>query len=351
MTRKQKRDKFSPNYTITPRLLKNIKRIAVIIAGLNQVKYPKPVLRSLEAEARTISSHSSTRIEGNPLPLTEVRRLLKAHPQNLRDSEKEVLNYNQTLLTLNDKITKAQISFDLKLILSIHKTLMPGLLPKFSTGKTRKEAVFVNDPRSGKTIFWPPDQQDVLLRLTSLIEYVNSNFDQIDPVILSGIFHKQFVLIHPFIDGNGRTARLATKTLLARMGLDTFNLFSFENYYNRNITKYFASVGALGDFYDIEKHMDFTPWLEYFSDGIIDELLRVGEELKAATPSQTRRIKEHHKILLNFIKKHGQITDGEYKQLTHRSKSSRNLDFRFLQGQNLITKHDKGPATYYCLAK
>ena len=44
---------------------------------------------------------------------------------------------------------------------------------------------------------------------------------------------------HPFIDGNGRTARLATKVLMANMGLNTFNLFSFENYYNQNVAKYY----------------------------------------------------------------------------------------------------------------
>ena len=54
---------------------------------------------------------------------------------------------------------------------------------------------------------------------------------------------KQFVIIHPFMDGNGGTTRLLTKVILAGMGIDTFNLFSFENYYNRNVTGYFGNLG------------------------------------------------------------------------------------------------------------
>jgi Fic family protein len=53
------------------------------------------------------------------------------------------------------------------------------------------------------------------------------------------------IIIHPVIDGNRRTTRLTTKVLLAAMGLKTFNLFSFENYYNKNIIKYFHKVDEL----------------------------------------------------------------------------------------------------------
>jgi len=100
------------------------------------------------------------------------------------------------------------------------------------------------------------------------------------------------VIIHPFIDRNGRTARLATKVLLARMGLNTFNLFSFENYYNQNVTRYFQNVGLMGNYYDLKDDMDFTPWLEYFTDGIIDELLRVKKELEKETATPDTVLKK-----------------------------------------------------------
>ncbi|KKT78732.1 MAG: hypothetical protein UW74_C0017G0001, partial [Candidatus Giovannonibacteria bacterium GW2011_GWC2_44_8] len=93
-----------------------------------------------------------------------------------------------------------------------------------------------------------------------------------------------------YIDGNGRTVRLVTKALLSSMGLNTFNLFSFENYYNTNVAKYFEFVGERGNYYDLANKLDFTSWLIYFTGGIIDELLRVGKELE-----KQRRYKRYKK--------------------------------------------------------
>lgn len=119
-----------------------------------------------------------------------------------------------------------------------------GLLPKHQSGRYQKEPVFVNDPKLRKTIYWPPDHQEVPKLMTELIQFVAENKRQLDPIVLAGrvcgVFHKQFVVIHPFIDGNGRTVRLATKSILADLGLDTFHLLSFENYHNRNVTAYFS---------------------------------------------------------------------------------------------------------------
>jgi Fic family protein len=99
--------------------------------------------------------------------------------------------------------------------------------------------------------------------MKELIDFVSKNRNKIDPIILAGLFHKQFVIIHPFIDGNGRTVRLVTKSVLADLGIDTFNLFSFENYYNRNVSTYFQKVGVRGNYYDIYKNQILVPFLSY----------------------------------------------------------------------------------------
>ena len=105
------------------------------------------------------------------------------------------------------------------------------------------------------------------------------------------------------MDGNGRTARLATKVLLAQMGLDTFHLFSFENYYNKNVSRYFQTVGEYGDYYELQEKIDFTLWLEYFTEGIIDELLRVQKLLPETKLGPQAQLQPHHLKLLDYIKK------------------------------------------------
>jgi Fic family protein len=304
-------------------------------------------LYALEMEAIQNSSYASTSIEGNPLPLTEVKNLIKHRPKNIRDTEKEVLNYNDTLMWLNDLLKKEKFSLSNKSIIQIHERLMAGLLPKIKLGKFRKEPVFVNDPQKRKTIYWPPDHQDVDPFMGELLAFIEKNKHDLDPIILAGIFHKQFVIIHPFVDGNGRSVRIATKALLAQLGFDTFHLFSFESYYNKNVSQYFQAVGVRGNFYDVEKNTDFTPWLEYFADGIIDELLRLKKEVARAEATPLSILKPHEKSILEFVETNNFITDKDYSRLTERAKATRALDFKRLINLGYLEVQGKGPATFY----
>lgn len=315
-------------------------------------QFPTVILAEFERHAREISAFSSTSIEGNTLPLTEVKQILKSLPQNITDSQKEVLNYNDALVMLNEQQKKHnKLLLNLQLMLDIHKIIVKGLLTKGKCGKLREEPVFVNDPRQHKTVYWPPDHQDVSFLMNELVNYVKENVSKIDPIVLAGIFHKQFIIIHPFIDGNGRTVRLATKVLLAGMGLNTFNLFSFENYYNKNVTRYFQNVGVLGNYYDIVGTVEFTPWLEYFAEGIIDELNRVSKELDSVVSEPSNELKEHHKAMLAYITEKGFITDREYSKITSRARPTRALDFNKMISLGHIERVGKGKATYYKLKK
>lgn len=341
---------FQPKYTITDRLLENIKQISNLVNELNDRRFPHVVVVEFERIARAVSTYASTSIEGNPLPLTEVKKILKSKPEHIRDSEKEVLNYNKALQDLNERLEQGKVRLSLELILKIQRQVTVELLPAFESGHLRKQPVVVNDPRTRQTKFLPPDVEDVESLMKDLIEFVNSNRNKIDPLILAGVFHKQMVLIHPFMDGNGRTTRLATKVLLAEMGLNTFNLFSFENYYNQNVTRYFQKVGEFGNYYDLTSYgIDFTPWLEYFTEGTIDELLRVQKLLPEVGINPQTSLQSHHLKILDYIKENGFITDRDYAKLSDRAKATRTLDFQKMMHLGLIERKGRARATYYIL--
>jgi hypothetical protein len=133
------------------------------------------------------------------------------------------------------------------------------------------------------------------------------------------------------------------------MGLNTFNLFSFENYYNQNVTRYFETVGVRGNYYDLAKKINFTPWLEYFTGGILDELLRVEKLLPRPSVTPQTEIKPHHKKIIDFITRKGFITDRDYAGLVERAKPTRRLDFNKLIELGLIVRQGKGKNTYYTL--
>lgn len=337
---------FSPKYTITNSLSINMRKVGELVGEFNSIKLSEISLVKMENNARAISAFSSTSIEGNPLGLTDVKKILKSSPKHILDTEKEVLNYNSVLKMLDEKIKKGE-NFDLShdLICKIQSMVVCNLLRKDYVGKYRKEPVFVNDPVQGKTVYLPPDAKDVFDLMNELIEFINSNEKRIDPLILAGIFHKQMVVIHPFMDGNGRTTRLLTKVLLVNLGINTFPLFSFENFYNNNVSKYFQNVGLFGNYHDIFKNVDFTFWLEYFVSGILDELKRVKQELSKYKP----RLKEHHKKIINYIEENGSISSEEYSKLADRARSTRIKDFKELTDLEIISSVGSGKSTYYVL--
>lgn len=272
---------------------------------------------------------------------------MKNNSVNIKDSEREVLNYNEALKFLNDGIKEKSLKLNNRLILKTHRLVTNKLLLGDNCGKYRQDSVIVHNPLTREIVYIPPDFQDVKDLMDDLLAFVKKQETEMDPLILAGIFHKQFVLIHPFMDGNGRTCRLVTKVLLAELGLDTFELFSFENFYNLNVTKYFSLVGESGNYYDLQKDVDFTLWLEYFTEGILHEILRVKEILedKELTPEYT--ILKDHNMMLEYIKMNGYITDRKYAQITERAKATRVIDFNKLIDLGLIERKGKGRSTYY----
>lgn len=330
---------FSPLFHISPLLLNHIKRITILVHELNKLRLPETVFVELRHEAQVTSTYASTSIEGNPLPLTDVKRVLKSHPAQARQSELEVLNYNHALQTLQNSAV-----FNTDLILEIHRMVMADLLPAHQTGQWRREPVVVNDPRTGNVVYWPPDHQDVPALMGELADYIAAQKEILDPILLAGLFHKQLVIVHPFMDGNGRTTRLATQVLLAGMGLNFFPLLSFENYYNQNVTRYFETVGVYGNYYDLTP--DFTPWLEYFAGGILDELLRLEKQIQSTQTIDTR-LQPHHQTILDFITEHGLITDRDYAKLVDRAKATRALDFKKLMELGLIERKGVGRKVHY----
>ncbi|MBT3092597.1 MAG: Fic family protein [Candidatus Thiodiazotropha sp. (ex Lucina pensylvanica)] len=339
---------WTPKYTISNKLLSTIREIGESIGELKSLYLSDQDFAKLEIEARELSSYASTSIEGNPLPLTDVKRLLKTRKEHVRDTEREVLNYNNALQSLYADVRSGKFKLDIKTLEKIQGQVVHGLMDNPAhCGVVRKAPVIIRNPRKiDEIVFIPPDSKDIRKLTGDLFKFIEGNIGKIDPIILAGIFHRQCVIIHPFIDGNGRTTRLLTTAILGKAGLDLFEIFSFENYYNRNITRYFKAVGLEGDYYDLKDDIDFSAWLEYFADGILDELRRV----RKALPEQSEpkpRLEPHHRQILAYIEEHGSITQREYCQISSRSLASRKLDFDKLLKMGLIETKGIGRGTYY----
>lgn len=342
---------WNPKYTITNKLLSTIRKIGESIGEIKGFDLNDKALARLTLDARELSSYASTSIEGNPLPLTDVKRLLKNNKTHIRDTEREVLNYNTALHELYSMVNSESFKLDIASLEKVQKKVVDGLMDNPShCGRVRQAPVIIRNPKKpDEVVFIPPDDKDVKSLLLELMIFINENIGEIDPIILAGLFHRQCVIIHPFIDGNGRATRLLTTAILGKTGLDLFEIFSFENYYNQQISRYFKAVGLEGDYYDLVAEIDFTAWLEYFADGILDELRRICKTLPQHLEPKPR-LEPHHRQVLDYIKEQGSITQREYGTISTRSLASRKLDFEKLLNLRLIESKGTGRGTYYILS-
>ncbi len=341
---------WQPKYSIHNQLLRTIREIGEALGTIRSQSLSRSKLASLELEARTISSYASTSIEGNPLPLTDVKRLIKRSPKQVRDTEREVLNYNRALKWVQEEVRKNRFKPDTKTFELLQGIAVEGLMDNaFDVGNIRKKPVVIRNPRSiDDIVFMPPDHGDVEALCKELFIFIQENLSELDPILLAGIFHKQAVIIHPFMDGNGRSTRLMTTGIMGMAGLDIFSIFSFEAYYNQNITRYFKMVGETGDYYDIQNSIDYSNWLDYFADGILDELKRVQKSLPE---KQLARLASHHQVILDYIEANGSITQREYGEISDRSLAARKKDLIKLIELGLIEKQGGGRSVYYVISQ
>jgi Fic family protein len=179
--------------------------------------------------------------------------------------------------------------------------------------------------------------------LDNLFDWLsNSN---IPTPLKAGIWHHQFVYIHPFLDGNGRTCRLLTALIFLK-----------ENYL---INKYFV----LDDYYDIDRPQyseklhtadngDKTTWLEYFTDGVKyslqGALAKAKNALSTVTISQQPTARE--KEVLEMFKEYTEISSAI---LVKRLKMSRQQAHKLLSSlveRGLVKKIGSTKSSYYTLA-
>jgi Fic family protein len=96
--------------------------------------------------------------------------------------------------------------------------------------------------------------------------------DHLHPVLKAGITHHELVRIHPFIDGNGRVARVVATLILLLGGYDIRRFFSLEEYYDKDAVTYYHNLQKASS-------GDLTSWLEYFTFGASIEFEKIKEKI------------------------------------------------------------------------
>jgi Fic family protein len=216
-------------------------------------------------------------IENNTITEEEMEEVAKPSPVASIPKEREdVANYGQALEFV-DFLSDAEITADGETVIrQIHWLLMKGIHDtRIKPGEYRTEPNWIED--QGIKVYEPPFHMDVpsLMREFSLWLREDGN---IDPILRAGIAHAHLVAIHPFVDGNGRTARLLATLLLQKGGYGFRKLLSLDTYYQRNRDSYIKALSqSLGKKFTPD--YDLTSWLKFFTISVVLQASRLETKL------------------------------------------------------------------------
>ena len=303
-------------------------------------------------------SHSSTAIEGNVLNIHQVGSL---YANKKIDAPKrdiyEVQNYLKTLRYI-EKIVKEKKEITEKTLLKLHSLVTDKTLPKEQVGHFRKGPIYVVKKRLGfpnEIVYTGPKESKVKHLCNDLIKWIkDSEKKDVNPVIVAGIAHLEIAAIHPFSDGNGRTARALATLILYKRGYDFRQLFALEDYYNKDLPSYYQAVNT-GKNYE-ERTTDVTRWLEYFVEGFRDEIVNVKSQVTTLSfkkvdesiESQVYLTKKQQQIL-DFIDQMERIQVGDVEDILRCPKRTAQFELQKLKKLGVIKQIGKGPATSYVL--
>ncbi len=224
-------------------ILRKISTIDENRFSMKSITLPQITQNRLRKNSKKKSSYASNKIEGNPLTEAQANEAMErdAHKHFLKP-EQEVRNYFLALNLLEEKLNIRE-PFSMQLLLEVQKVVEKGASKEKIglRGPMPPGMLFaVYDSESGMPEYIPPEYTDIPALLDELVDYVNTTDDH--PLIVAAVVHYQLVTIHPFEDGNGRTARLMSGYILDLNGYGFNGIGSLEEYFAYDPEEYYSSL-------------------------------------------------------------------------------------------------------------
>lgn len=255
-------DDYKPPFTITNKMLDYVSSIMEKVGKLdNYTNFNKmPVLRR---NNRIRSIHSSLAIEANSLSLNQVKDVIAGRtvigPQKEIQEVKNAYNAYEMIKNVD--------AYSIKDLKKVHGVMT--YLTVNESGEFRKGNEGVFDEKGNCIhICPPPEQVEKLMR--ELFDWMKKNDKEIHPLILSSIFHYEFVFIHPFSDGNGRTVRLWQNIILSKWK-ELFEYLPIESQIHKYQDDYYKSINNCNH---NGESTEFVEFMLKMIDEVLDETIR-----------------------------------------------------------------------------
>jgi Fic family protein len=343
---------FSPQFKITNTITTALTKIERARGFLEAAKLSEDWIAEMQNRALVLEAHHTTHIEGTHLTLEQSKKLFagQAVPGADPDDVKELLNYRNAFNLVADYLGNGEPITE-GLIREIHKKLVRGVRGNTARpGEYRKVQNYVVNSLTGEIIYTPPPAHEVPFMMTALVSWLNAERET-SPILVAGIAQFQLVHVHPFLDGNGRTARLLSTLCLYRTGYDFKRLFTISEYYDRNRTAYYRAIQSVR-----EQGMDLTGWLEYFTEGLATQMREVQERgeqvIRRDLLAQKHKLRERQKIASGYALEYGGLTIQDYMRLfPDVSRRTLQRELKEMVEKGLLISEGATNRLYYRLAR
>lgn len=286
---------YKPPYEITDKILGLVASISEKTGRITERSSlePKPHLRR---NNKIRSIHSSLSIEANSLSLNEVKDVIDG--KTVLGSAKEIQEVKNAYAAYEEIpfIDPYSIS-ELK---RIHGIMTKYLVNESGTFRKGEEGVFNGD----KCIFMAPPARFVPEQMEELFCWMKENKDTVHPLILSAVFHYEFVFVHPFADGNGRMARLWHTVILAKWK-PVFEYIPLESQIEKFQEEYYDTIAKC--------HIEGSSTL--FIEFILEQLNLVLDEIQIQSRGTNENISKYVKKLLEVMDYDTPYTSNEILKL------------------------------------
>lgn len=269
-------ENYKPPFTITDNILLYVASISEKIGRITLIDNmeSKPHLRK---NNRIRSIHSSLKIEANSLSFNQVRDVING---KLVLGEKKEIQEVKNAYDAYEKILDID-PYNIEELKRFHGIMTKYIIEESGTFRKGEEGVFNGD----ECIFMAPPAQFVPRLMNQLFNWMKESEGKVHPLILSSVFHYEFVFIHPFSDGNGRMARLWHTALLAKWK-PIFGYIPIESQIEKFQEDYYAAIARC--------HVDgeSTFFIEFMLaqiDKILDEF---SDQIKEVNEQTTEYVKK-----------------------------------------------------------
>lgn len=307
-------------------------------------------------QARYTSAHASTAIEGNPMSLDDAMQILATHEQPDSSEGQEKVNLDEAYELAAQLAADKSTDIDQGLIRTLNSIIQKSLPdPKArGRGKYRVGQSFIIDKATRDIKYRPPAAEDVPGLMDDYVTSVAEWIDRLPGPIAAALAHFGLISIHPFEDGNGRTARLVADMVLDLTSWSVEGMLSVSQAILNDHAGYIAALAeAQGEVF--MEDVDVTPFVRFHtemlatSSAVLEEKVIRFNQRRDGIIESSDKLNERQVTGLMFMLDIGPISSSRYARLTRSSQSSAVADLTDLLKDGVVKRLGAGKTTRYDL--